>query len=496
MGASQASLTTCRPLHNKLLYRKPLKPTDAKDEEDDDLEIEETPMPLIVFVNSRSGAQKGPVLLRKFKQMLGLDQVFDLSDGGPAPAFERFKEVPNTRVLVCGGDGSIGWVLQHIYSSTAGIAPHLRPPVGVLPLGTGNDMSQTLGWGIEYRGEPLNDLLTQIEQAHPVNLDRWSVGFEPVAHPLPSQGNEVSILDYFKFDALTSSSNNNNNNSSLGSSQAQAIPSTVPLEQLSEIMSTSPRTLNEAISSIPPDLSLLVPKDAGPRSVCMNNYLSIGWDAKVSLDFHSLRETSSYLCQSRIGNKFIYTLYGVKQMVFEQGWHLENKIRLEIDGEEVKLPDSLEGLIVLNLPSYAGGSDLWGPHEEEEEDSDEDNNEEMEEEPKGTGDTKEFKKPRIDDQLLEFVGIAGCLHMGSISINLTTATRIGQGHTARITWKTNQDLPMQIDGEPFIQKPCSFSFEHTNQVKMLAPHSAADDESGGDSNEDDIVLYDDGIVIL
>ena len=63
--------------------------------------------------------------------------------------------------MACGGDGTVGWVL----SVLDGVDVPSPPPVGVLPLGTGNDMSRTLGWGGGYTDEPISKILISLQHA-------------------------------------------------------------------------------------------------------------------------------------------------------------------------------------------------------------------------------------------------------------------------------------------------------------------------------------------
>lgn len=47
------------------------------------------------------------------------------------------------------------------------------PRVTVLPLGTGNDLSNSLGWGAGYAGEiPVEQVLRNILDAEVVKMDR------------------------------------------------------------------------------------------------------------------------------------------------------------------------------------------------------------------------------------------------------------------------------------------------------------------------------------
>ena len=59
--------------------------------------------------------------------------------------------------------------------------PHtIQCMVGVVPLGTGNDMARVLGWGAQATDEEkIPQILAEMEQSSFKLLDRWSVHFSP-----------------------------------------------------------------------------------------------------------------------------------------------------------------------------------------------------------------------------------------------------------------------------------------------------------------------------
>ena len=103
-------------------------------------------------------------------------QIFELSASqGPEVGLDLFKNVQYFRVLVCGGDGTVSWVLDVIEKYNF----ESPPPVAILPLGTGNDLSRVLQWGRGFstvNGQGgLTTLLQDINHAAVTMLDRWKV---------------------------------------------------------------------------------------------------------------------------------------------------------------------------------------------------------------------------------------------------------------------------------------------------------------------------------
>jgi diacylglycerol kinase (ATP) len=160
-------------------------------------------VPVLVCINSKSGGGQGMEVLCKMTKLINPNQVFDITKTGPLQALLMFRNVPEFRVLVCGGDGTVGWVLSALED-----VRHLMncpsPAVGIIPIGTGNDLSRVLGWGPGYEGERIESLLGAVLLAKPEKFDRWTVAF---AGPLPvatsvgakvsSQPDDMIMSNYF-----------------------------------------------------------------------------------------------------------------------------------------------------------------------------------------------------------------------------------------------------------------------------------------------------------
>jgi len=94
--------------------------------------------PLLAFVNSRSGLSQGAYLVHQLRRLLNPIQVVDLANEDPAKALSQFIDLPRLRILVCGGDGTAKWIMTCMEQ----LDLDCWPPIGLLPLGTGNDLGE------------------------------------------------------------------------------------------------------------------------------------------------------------------------------------------------------------------------------------------------------------------------------------------------------------------------------------------------------------------
>ncbi|KAK1336759.1 hypothetical protein QTO34_002794 [Cnephaeus nilssonii] len=176
----------------------------------------------------------------------------------------------------------------------------------------------------------------------------------------------------------------------------------------------------------------------------MNNYFGIGLDAKISLDFNNKRDEHPEKCRSRTKNMMWYGVLGTKELLHRTYKNLEQKVLLECDGRPIPLP-SLQGIAVLNIPSYAGGTNFWG----------------------GTKEDDTFAAPSFDDKILEVVAVFGSMQMAVSRVIKLQHHRIAQCRTVKISILGEEGVPVQVDGEAWVQPPGYIRIIHKNRAQML-----------------------------
>uniref|UniRef100_A0A672SRP2 Diacylglycerol kinase n=1 Tax=Sinocyclocheilus grahami TaxID=75366 RepID=A0A672SRP2_SINGR len=443
--------------------------------------------PLLVFVNSKSGDNQGVKFLRRFKQLLNPAQVFDLMNGGPHLGLRLFQKFDTFRILVCGGDGSVGWVLseidaltlhkqlcclsyrfmsrrvQHILTYEDSVAAHLSKILT-------SDQHSVVISSAKVLCETVKDFVAKVGRAYEKNTENLEES--------EAMAKKCGVLKE-KLDSLLKTLNDE----AQASSVMSAPPPTIAEEQVDgeeqlmlranslkkairQIIEHTEKAVDEqnaqteeGLPSLPAEeeeeddgsetLSLLMGRcfsvcfrDLYTEKCVMNNYFGIGLDAKISLDFNNKRDEHPEKCRSRTKNMMWYGVLGTKELLHRT--YKGSCVCVCCDGRPIPLP-SLQGIAVLNIPSYAGGTNFWG----------------------GTKEDDTFMAPSFDDKILEVVAVFGSMQMAVSRVINLQHHRIAQCRTVKITILGDEGVPVQVDGEAWIQPPGYIRILHKNRTQTL-----------------------------
>ncbi|KAF0890864.1 hypothetical protein E2562_004338 [Oryza meyeriana var. granulata] len=395
--------------------------------------------PVVVFINSRSGGQLGSSLIKTYRELLNNAQVFDLSEDAPDKVLHRlycnfeklksngdpiaFQIQSSLRLIVAGGDGTASWLL--------GVVSDLKlshpPPVATVPLGTGNNLPFSFGWGKKNPAtdqEAVKSFLEQVKNAREMNIDSWHIIMRMRA---PREG---------------------------------------PCEPIAPL--DLPHSLH-AFHRVSRCDSLNMEGYDTYRGGFWN-YFSMGMDAQVSYEFHSERKRNPDKFKNQLTNQSTYAKLGLKQ-----GWFAASlthpssrniaqlaKVRIMKrpgdQWEKLKVPRSIRSIVCLNLPSFSGGLNPWGtPGSRKVQDRD-------------------LTAPFVDDGLIEVVGFRDAWHGLVLLAPNGHGTRLAQAHRIRFEFHKGaaEHTFMRIDGEPWKQPlpkdddTVVVEISHLRQVTMLA----------------------------
>nr|XP_029120963.1 diacylglycerol kinase 5 isoform X3 [Elaeis guineensis] len=384
--------------------------------------------PVIVFINPKSGGQLGGDLIVTYRELLNKVQVFDLSEEAPDKVLhklyhnlEKLKSEGDNlaaeiqrrlRLIVAGGDGTANWLL--------GVVCDLKldhpPPIATMPLGTGNNLPFSFGWGKKNPGtdnQSVKSFLGQVMKAREMKVDSWHIIMRMRA---PKEGacDPIAPLELpHSLHAFRRVSDTDSLNMGW-----------MPKSHMHFILSAS----------------------------CIQKNSRISWLIRVPisrLDVHKDGFVPLFVIVLQVVDfkyRNIARLANVKIMKKHGKW------------EMLHIPHSIRSIVCLNLPSFSGGLNPWGtPSTKKRRDRD-------------------LTSPYVDDGLLEVVGFKNAWHGLVLLSAKGHGTRLAQAH--RIRFEFHKGAPdhtfMRIDGEPWKQPlpengdKVMVEISHLGQVKMLA----------------------------
>ncbi|XVF78038.1 hypothetical protein PTKIN_Ptkin14bG0096200 [Pterospermum kingtungense] len=421
--------------------------------------------PVLVFINSKSGGQLGGNLLHTYCSVLNKNQVFDLGEIKPDMVLHQIyanlgglkqsgdllaSAIQNSlRIIVAGGDGTASWIL--------GVISDLKlprpPPVATVPLGTGNNLPFSFGWGKKNPGtdsQSVKSFLEQVKNAKEMKIDSWHIIMRMRA-PKEGRCDPIGALE---------------------------LPHS--LHKFHLVSETDEQSV-EGYHTFRGGFW---------------NYFSMGMDAQVSYAFHAERKLHPEKFRNQLINQSTYLKLGCTQ-----GWlfaslfrpsptNISQLTKVKImrkqgQWEDLEIPRSIGSIVCLNLPSFSGGFNPWGkPYRKKFHD-------------------RGLTPPFVDDGRIEIVGFKNVLHGLLLLAPNGHGTRLAQANAVRFEFKKGaaDHTFMRIDGEPWKQPlpvdddTVVVEISHFGQVSMLAtpfsksksvcdpssPISMDDDEEYNDS---------------
>lgn len=385
------------------------------------------------LVNTSSGERSAALFVtEQLKKRFGADNVFDLfPEKGRPPVIEEAKAFVAARkpdlLVVAGGDGTVSLGLDIVDAVRAAkLIDDTTAPIAVIPMGTGNDLSRSLGFGGGYvrpmaNAEALFDkVVRRLYMARPCDVDRFTL--------------TITVMDKDAVPSITAGAVNGHQRSAAEKQEQHSFEESDEVhrpysgeerpkeQQQQQQQQDQPPSSSPAAATAAAAAADTASSDGTKMfTKVFTNYFSIGFDAKVAKQFGDFRDNNPEMCKSRVVNKMWYGCFGCNAMCCS-GTLPRKRVSLNLDGKAVKVPSNTKSIVVSNMITYAGGNVLWadGHHR--------------------------YDAPAVDDGKVEVVALEGVWHMVGVGTQTRSGRKIGQ--SSSLVLYAPAHFTMQYDGEP------------------------------------------------